>query len=63
MSFHCFENPIVLHAIQSRSSDRNVALSFYWFENPTVLHAIQSLILFLASIYAIGLDIKHETFN
>jgi hypothetical protein len=38
-------------------------LSFYWFENPTVLHAIQSLILFLASIYAIGLDIKHETFN
>jgi tellurite resistance-related uncharacterized protein len=42
LSFHCFENPTVLHVIQLRSSDQNVPLSFHCFENPTVLHAIQS---------------------
>ena len=34
LSFHCFENPIVLHAIQLRSSDQNVALSFHCLKIP-----------------------------
>jgi hypothetical protein len=42
LSFHCFENLTVPHAIQSWSSDQNVPLSFHCFENLTVLHAIQS---------------------
>ena len=42
LSFHCFETPSVLHAIQSQSSDQNVPLSFHCFETPTVLPAIQS---------------------
>jgi hypothetical protein len=28
MSFHCFENTTVLHAIQSQCRDQNVPLSF-----------------------------------
>ena len=39
---NCFENPTVLHTIQSWSSDQNIPLSFHYFENPTVLHTIQS---------------------
>ena len=43
MSFHCFENPIVRHAIQSWSKDQNVSFSFHCFENPiSVLHTSQS---------------------
>jgi hypothetical protein len=42
LSFHCFENLTVLHAIQSWFSETNVPLSFRCFENLTVLHAIQS---------------------
>jgi hypothetical protein len=42
LSFHCFENPTVFHAIQSWSSDQNVPLPIHCFENLTVLHAFQS---------------------
>ena len=45
--FHCFENLIVFHIIQSRSSDQNVPLSFHCFENVTVLHLIQKIRKFL----------------
>jgi hypothetical protein len=38
LSFHCFENLTVLHAIQSWSSDEIVPLSFDCFENLTVLY-------------------------
>jgi hypothetical protein len=45
LSFHCFENPTVPHAIQSWCSDRNVPLSFHCFESLTVPHASLSLIV------------------
>jgi hypothetical protein len=43
LSFYCFENPTVLHAIQSLSSDQNVPLSFHCFEILIVSHSVQSL--------------------
>jgi hypothetical protein len=45
LSFHCFENPTVLHAVQLWFGDQNIPLSFHCFENLIALHAIQSLII------------------